>query len=63
MVRGLVNGIGGTVIGWTWPDPPKTPRDIIASHCRNWGPKLAYDFADTLLIELSAKGFSIKYES
>jgi hypothetical protein len=45
--------------GWAWPDPPTTPREVIAGHLRSWGPKLAYDLADTLLIELACRGFSV----
>ena len=44
---------------WKWPDPPTEPRDILAGHCRNWGKSLAYNFADTLLLELAARGFSV----
>ena len=55
--KGLLNGIGGTV--WTWPNPPETPRDVIAGHVRNWGRELAYDLADTLMAELTLRGFHI----
>ena len=55
--KGLLNGIGGTV--WTWPNPPETPRDVIAGHVRNWGRELAYDLADTLIAELTLRGFHI----
>lgn len=44
---------------WQWPDPPITARDIIAGHCRNWGKTLAYELADTLLIELARGGFQV----
>ena len=44
---------------WTWPDPPTTPRDVIAGHLRNWGKELAYGVADTLLTELSVRGFHV----
>jgi hypothetical protein len=65
-MRGLVNGIGGTVMGekygpeWKWPDPPYTmARDVIATHCRNWGRGLAYKLADDLLVELDRAGFQV----
>ncbi len=44
---------------WTWPEPPSTPRDVIAGHLRNWGKTLAYNTADTLLTELSVNGFRV----
>lgn len=48
---------------WTWPDPPATPRDIIAGHLRNWGRELAYGLADTLLAELAAGGFRVEKDA
>ena len=61
MSRGLVNGIGGTVmeLDWRWPDPPETAREVIAGYFRNWGKDLAYGAADGLLIELTARGFNV----
>lgn len=40
-----------------------TPRDIIAGHMRNWGKTLAYGLADTLITELSIKGFHVVKEA
>jgi hypothetical protein len=55
------NSVWGYIIPekWTWPDPPTTPRDIIAVHVRNWGPQLAYGLADGLLADLAKHGFNI----
>lgn len=44
---------------WTWPDPPKTPRDILAAYWRNWGRDRAYSVADEMLIELAVGGFAV----
>jgi hypothetical protein len=65
MSRGLVNGLGGTVLGdpkdqtknkWMWPENPTEPRDIIATFVRNWGRDLAYSHADNLIAFLAGYG-------
>ena len=56
-MRGLVNGLGGTVMkmDWQWPEHPQTPREIIADYFRCWGKELAYKTADDLVERLSAE--------
>lgn len=44
---------------WRWPDPPTNARDVIAAYFRSWGRQLAYDVADTLLVELASAGYFV----
>lgn len=48
-----------TDIEWRWPDSPTNARDVIAMHFRNWGRQLAYDVADTLLVQLASNGYFV----